>query len=400
MLMRTLSQWLPILTCAVRPAMRIQGHHDLDDAKHFDIGDLQGFEDLERLHKAVSRALGETFAIVSFSTAAWTIPLDMSEDAPYLNAFQKLNSTHGLYKATKNEIYFSGNSGDSMFGIPTLEGDGTDELDALGFGTSSKRASESEVQDNLAAKHVVVQVNYAGGCGYFGHAIDNVFPRVLAILPGAKRANHTVSVVIPEEAREFFSPNTETLFQALGIDVLADAPRTPHRMMGVTRVASWDRLVRQNARAVIRSELLGSVRPATCADGKAVGQGGDLWEMVFFSRHSGTRNVRHVEGAEAFEDKLRQKGYYILDNPGAMSVEDLAKQLYTRTCRLAGFSGTALLNLIFLPDHAKLVELNPTGLYADYWEWAHALGMSYAHRAPSSSINAFQADALVDFVDA
>eukprot|EP00913_Durusdinium_trenchii_P002966 g2748.t1 len=64
-----------------------------------------------------------------------------------------------------------------------------------------------------------------------------------------------------------------------------------------------------------------------------------------------------------------------------MSVEDLAKQLYTRTCRLAGFSGTALLNLIFLPDHAKLVELNPTGLYADYWEWAHALGMSYAHRS-------------------
>ena len=34
-----------------------------------------------------------------------------------------------------------------MFGIPTLEGDGTDELDALGFGTSSKRASESEVQE-------------------------------------------------------------------------------------------------------------------------------------------------------------------------------------------------------------------------------------------------------------
>lgn len=32
---------------------------------------------------------------------------------------------------------------------------------------------------------------------------------------------------------------------------------------------------------------------------------GDLWEMVFFSRHSGTRNVRHVEGAEAFEDKLK-----------------------------------------------------------------------------------------------
>lgn len=22
-------------------------------------------------------------------------------------------------------------------------------------------------------------------------------------------------------------------------------------------------------------------------------------------------------------------------------------------------------------------ELNPTGLYADYWEWAHALGMSF-----------------------
>lgn len=49
-----------------------------------------------------------------------------------------------------------------------------------------------------------------------------------------------------------------------------------------------------------------------------------------------------------------------------MSVEDLAKQLYTRTCRLAGFSGTALLNLIFLPDHAKLVVpllMFSTGLF-------------------------------------
>ena len=36
-------------------------------------------------------------------------------------------------------------------------------------------------------------------------AIDNVFPRVLSILPGAKTSGHKVSVVVPAASREFFS---------------------------------------------------------------------------------------------------------------------------------------------------------------------------------------------------
>ena len=61
------------------------------------------------------------------------------------------------------------------------------------------------LQENMADRHLVIQADYPGGPGYFGHAMDNVFPRVLTILPGAKLAGHAVSAVIPQEAREFFS---------------------------------------------------------------------------------------------------------------------------------------------------------------------------------------------------
>lgn len=62
---------------------------------------------------------------------------------------------------------------------------------------------------------------------------------------------------------------------------------------------------------------------------------------------------------------------------------------------MAGFSGSALLNLVFLPRGAVVIELNTHGLYADYWQWAHALRFGYRHIVPPSVItNASQADTI------
>jgi len=378
-----------------RLTAHLRGAFSDDDTNTHELGTLLGLEDLENLRAGVASALSSPYSIVSFSTPAWEIPMDMSEDPPYADAFSKLNSSFAQYGATHNSIYLSSNSGRFMDGVRTLEQtDASSEHAALGFG--GQRVSAAEMQDNAATKHLVVQASYPGGPGYFGHAIDNVFPRVLSIFPGAKSAGYKLSVVIPKTSREFFSHNTQVLFEQMGVEVLEEIPKTPHRMAGVTNVASWDRLVRHNTRNVIRDELFRGLSPAACPGSTADGGSQGAWSKVFLSRRSGTRNGRSVEGEELLEEKLRKNGFHILDDPGSMPVHELARKLYTSTCCLAGFAGTALLNLVFLPDGAKLVEYNPTGLYADYWEWAHALNMSYVHTVPSLRIGDGEADKLAE----
>ena len=46
-------------------------------------------------------------------------------------------------------------------------------------------------------------------------AIDNVFPRVLSIFPGAKSAGYKLSVVIPKTSREFFSTWKHFLYSSV-----------------------------------------------------------------------------------------------------------------------------------------------------------------------------------------
>lgn len=378
-----------------RLTAHLRGAFSDDDTNMHELGTLHGLEDLENLRAGVASALSSPYSIVNFSTPAWEIPMDMSEDPPYADAFRKLNSSYAQYGATQNSIYISSNSGKFMDGVRTLEQtDGSSEHAALGFGGT--RVSAAEMQDNAATKHLVVQASYPGGPGYFGHAIDNVFPRVLSVFPGAKSAGYKLSVVVPKTSREFFSHNTQVLFEQMGVEVLEEIPKTPHRMAGVTNVASWDRLVRHNTRNVIRDELFRGLTPAACSGGTEDGASQGGWSKVFLSRRSGTRNGRSVEGEELLEAKLQKSGFHILDDPGSMPVHELARKLYTSTCCLAGFAGTALLNLVFLPDGAKLVEYNPTGLYADYWEWAHALNMSYVHTVPSLRIGAGEADKLAE----
>ena len=56
-------------------------------------------------------------------------------------------------------------------------------------------------------------------CAHGVKAIDNVFPRVLSIFPGAKSAGYKLSVVVPKTSREFFSTWEHFL-------LLLKAPRT------------------------------------------------------------------------------------------------------------------------------------------------------------------------------
>ncbi|CAE7167731.1 unnamed protein product [Symbiodinium necroappetens] len=456
-----------------RLTAHLRGAFSDDDTNMHELGTLHGLEDLENLRAGVASALSSPYSIVNFSTPAWEIPMDMSEDPPYADAFRKLNSSYAQYGATQNSIYISSNSGKFMDGVRTLEQtDGSSEHAALGFGGT--RVSAAEMQDNAATKHLVVQASYPGGPGYFGHAIDNVFPRVLSVFPGAKSAGYKLSVVVPKTSREFFSHNTQVLFEQMGVEVLEEIPKTPHRMAGVTNVASWDRLVRHNTRNVIRDELFRGLTPAACSGGTEDGASQGGWSKVFLSRRSGTRNGRSVEGEELLEAKLLlgrdlSKEALHIDvllgwlrrNSAVVTPSSFEKVLTCETAQnllrrfavlfgacaalgdasdcldmssnpeyddsyesklmssdsfiqrcckesglppgwsktrrittaVSGESDTlgqaAHADATLYVQHAK--EYNPTGLYADYWEWAHALNMScpdcivvlcYVHTVP------------------
>merc|ERR1711879_108538 len=81
-------------------------------------------------------------------------------------------------------------------------------------------------------------------------------------------------------------------------------------------------------------------------------------------------------------DAFRRAGFDVLTDVGNQPLEELAPRIFGQVCFLAGFAGTALLNLIFLPPGATMIELNTHGLYADYWQWSGALGLAFRRLAP------------------
>jgi len=229
---------------------------------------------------------------------------------------------------------------------------------------------------NLAAKHAVIHVEFPEA-GYFAHCVANVLPRFAAILEGARSAEHKVSVVLPQNSRGAFSPNVEKIFNKMGIELLMDAPSTPHRAIGMSLLAPWYKTLRQGLQRELHRAFVPGITPPDCrnaAEGK----------KLFLSRKRGASNGRWVRGSELVETELQEEGFEIKDDLTQVTIDMLAKELY-QTCAVAGFAGGNLLNMLFLPPHASVVEINPMHIYADRWQFAHALGFGWKHLSGSSS---------------
>lgn len=376
----------------------LRGAQEVHGGKLVDL-DLTGSADITPLVTQLQSALAsEAYAAVRFRTPAWqlSVPSDMVEEPPYKDMYRRLNATHGEYIAQEHSVFVSAN--DASFLIGAKFGS-REELGSLGFGERTsgfapRRCDEATARANVAAKHVVMQVDFPE-CGFFGHAVDNVFPRIIPVVRAAKKAGHKVSVVIPERARARFSRNTQELFQQLGIELLLKAPATPHRAVGVALVGTWDRHFRKAFRDDLRTAIMDGEAQAQCRGGG----GADPKRLdVWLSRRHGARNGHNVGHEREVDEAVAKAGFAVIDDPAALSIGHLAKRLYGSACSLSGFAGTGMLNLVFMPDDATVIEYNPFRIYADYWQWANALGLHYAHGTSKISLDDKEIERLVSFV--
>ena len=365
--------------------------------------------------------LQNTTQIIRFRTRAWMIPmltLAKRQELPYPDKITRASPTHGEYAGHDNVMFVSPCTAEELHALDIPFGDFLLEKAAFLRMNCSKR----QQGQNLASKVVVVYMNLRES-GYFGHAIDNVLPRVFAVVGGARRAGHRVSLVLPPLGRRSMSENTKLLCKFLGLELLQRVPLEPHRVVGISGVAAWSRELRQSFQQGIRNSPLLQTQPSvTCRDGLAPlvpvsanatpsissalsqcaacntglplrsGKGGNATSAgIFLGRHGGTRNARPVEGALLLEEAFRKREFLVYADAGAVSLLELARSLYG-SCRLAGFSGTAMANLIFLPPRAAVTEFNPYLLYANYWQWSYALDYCYCQLAIPQSITAEEAE--------
>jgi len=161
----------------------------------------------------------------------------------------------------------------------------------------------------------------------------------------------------------------------MGVDLLLEGPSTPHQTALVSQVASWNPYMRLLMRKELRRGLMGGIPAKDCSQHHPS-------SGVFLSRAHGSNNGRWLEGSELLEEDLKARGFEIKDNLGDIPIQDLARDLYQNHCIMAGFAGGNLLNLIFLPDKARVVEYNPERIYADRWLFVKALGLDWAHYVP------------------
>ncbi|CAJ1417487.1 unnamed protein product [Effrenium voratum] len=311
--------------------------------------------------------------VVRFLSPAWRLPLAMlakGQQRPYEDKFQEVNLTHGQYQAHENVVFVSACSAHEIHKTDIPFEDFLQEKAAyMRMACPAERAAQ-----NVESKRVVIYMNLRES-GYFGHAMDNVLPRVAAIMDGVLKG-HSLSLVLPPLGKRSMSANTQLLGRALGIEVLQQVPSAPHRTLGLSGVAPWSASARRWLQRRIRqSPLLAEAQPAVCQapPGCACGSGGS--GGIFVGR-KGSRNSRPLPGAELLEAAFARRGFRIVSDASALPLAELAKALYG-TCRLAGFSGTGMLNMIFLPPQASVVELNPHMVYANSWLWAHTLGYCY-----------------------
>eukprot|EP00438_Fugacium_kawagutii_P014812 Skav234786 [mRNA] locus=scaffold69:46519:64099:+ [translate_table: standard] len=332
-----------------------------------------------------------TTQMIKFRSPSWslsTMTLSPGQQLPYQERYSGVNQTFGEYLGHDNVVFLSACSSKELrdVALDLPFGDVLKEKAAF----MQMQCEASRVEANMRAKEIVVYVNFRES-GYYGHAIDNILPRIFTVMPGLVQSGHKLVLVLPPLGRRSLSENTKVLCQMLGIEVLQVVPSYPHRTIGLSGVSSWSRETRQTfQRAVWASPLLQGSKPATCdpwmyppwqAESSASSRCPCRFDPGIFLGRSGARNSRPVQGAEDVEKAFEARGFELVPNAEVVPLQQLAQKLYS-SCSLVGFSGTAMVNLIFLPPAAAVADLNPYLIYANSWLWSHALGYCFCQIQP------------------
>ena len=384
-----------------QPAPNLRGRKVVVSMVSTSHGALEGAEPSTpappKVKNLISLALAQNSTqMVKFRSESWPLSimtLSPGQQLPYAERYSGINLTFGEYLGHDNTVLLSpcGCKGIHELDIPFS--DFLKEKAAFRY----VKCSEKEVTENLASKQVVAYINFRES-GYYGHAIDNILPRLFAVMEGVIQSGHKMILVLPPLGKRSLSENTKVLCQMLGIEVRQHVPIYPHRTMGLSGVASWSRENRQAfQRAIWSSPLLKGTSAAACNDPWI----SPPWNFsitsgpscpcrfnapgLFLGRHA-TRNSRPVPGAEYLEIAFQNRSFEVIRDAEAVPLQQLAQKIY-KSCSFVGFSGTAMVNLIFLPPSAAVADVNPYDIYANSWLWSHALNYCFCQVQPPRNLD-------------
>lgn len=297
----------------------------------------------------------------------WTIPRDGPDELPYAGDVEYLNATHVRYRGGPGSLYASCHSADNIASEGALGGncgiDAKSQTRHVAHLDASKRDHGC-----LSAHAPYILVFDFVDSGYWGHAIENLWPRFAG---AAEVYGRPSAIVIPQSS--ILSPHTSQLADALGVEILRRIPGTQTRLVWACDLPSYHyRLRRQFARTA--QYALGLLPLAAHSSPPSI---------LYLSRAHGAAHRRslgaRLNGLEAIlatDPRVR-----VLDDIGRLALRDLARQVASAR-GLAGASGSAMFHMTWLHPSAHVFVFFPVPSGTQYgylWLHAHSLGLNYHH---------------------
>jgi len=209
----------------------------------------------------------------------------------------------------------------------------------------------SSVSNSSQLVYQLVAVFNFVDAGYWGHAMENLWPRLIPLLIATDKSQYRITIVIPK--RSILSSHTAQLAQSLNVKIEREIPLTAHRIVWLCDLPSYHFLLRSMFAAFAKRILLERNIPSNCT-------------YTFLSRSHGAKNGRNTNELMHFESELqRNKKAVVVDNLQQQSLSEIANRIHG-SCTLCGGSGSAKFHMTWLAPGMSVAAVFPDALSTQY----------------------------------
>ena len=221
---------------------------------------------------------------------------------------------------------------------------------------------------------------------YFAHFMDCLMPKLVYALELRAQDPLFFKKLYIYLPRNFASDNTYAVLKALDVEWTHAYPDENT----VFRALIWTchtPAISPRQGELIRRAFLGSGRKECAGD------------IAYASRTPGTtRNGRHITNDAELIQSLKTMNRTVHVLSGTEPISWLRERL-SQSCLLVGEHGTALANMVWLPDDAAVIELDGFGMYTIMWVLANVFGLKYGWLDHHKTPNTVEPQALVALVN-
>ena len=310
--------------------------------------------------------------------APWMVPLDGPQELPYDHDVRYWNGTHVCYRGARASLYVSSGPVSLLAGKSALGNCGLDSVPQLQKVESLDARQDHKATTTLTS--VVVVADFVDA-GYWGHAMENLWPRVAPLLVASHRGSPPIALTVVLPTASVLSEHTQQLADALGVTLQRSSqlPADHDRFVWICDLPSYHPRLRSQFAQVARGALLPSWAPPPLPPSS----------IVFLSRSHGAKNGRNPQEAHGLErDLAATDGIVVLDDIGAIPLRNLVERIGS-AAGLAGVSGSAMFHMTWLRPGSDVWVLYPQPSGSQYgylWLHAHSLGHRYHHVLNASAL--------------